>query len=103
MVKGGPPAPGPAAAGRRRGRKRSLTPEQIARAALEVADAEGLDAVTIKRISESLEVGTMTLYVYVRTKEEILAAMTEIAVSEVDLDLPGRWDERLFAYFSRLH
>ena len=45
-----------------------LTGEEIAAMALAVADAEGLDAVSIRRVASELGVGTMTLYSYVRPR-----------------------------------
>jgi AcrR family transcriptional regulator len=51
-----------------RSRKRRLTREQIARVALKIADAEGFEAVSMRRIAEALGAGTMTLYYYVRTR-----------------------------------
>ena len=49
-------------------RKPRYTREQIAGAALRIADQEGFDAVTMKRIAAELGAATMTLYYYVRNK-----------------------------------
>ena len=88
---------------RKRGRKPSLTLERIANVALTVGDADGLDAITIKRISRELGVATMTVYGYVRSKEEILAAMTDVAVREIRVPVDGPWQDRLRAFFSSMH
>ena len=49
-------------------RKPRYTREQIADAALRIADTDGFDAVTMKRIAAELGASTMTLYYYVRDK-----------------------------------
>jgi AcrR family transcriptional regulator len=62
--------------GTRRG-GRGLSLETIVEASLRIADAEGLDELTIRRIASELGVGAMTLYGYVRNKDEILDAMAD--------------------------
>lgn len=51
--------------------------ESIVEVSLRIADSEGLDALTIRRIASELGVGAMTLYGYVRGKDEILDAMAD--------------------------
>ena len=46
-----------------------MTIEQIAGAAIAVAHAEGLEALSMRRLAEELGVGTMSLYRYVPSKE----------------------------------
>jgi AcrR family transcriptional regulator len=78
--------------GRRRPR---FTREEIATVALRIADAEGLEAVSMRRIAAELGAGTMTLYHYVRTKDELLALVMDAVMSEVvvpaDAPLPDDW------------
>ncbi len=62
--------------------------------ALRVADAEGLEAVSMRRIAGELGVGTMTLYYYVRTKDELIELMQNEMMAEVlvpDGELPSDW------------
>ena len=59
------------------GRKPRYTRAEIARTALGIADTEGFDAVTMKRIAAGLGAGTMTLYYYVRNKADIVALMQD--------------------------
>jgi AcrR family transcriptional regulator len=55
-----------------------LTSERIIAAALEISDSpDGLDAVTVRSLASELGVGTMTLYGYFRSKDEILDAMAD--------------------------
>ena len=75
-------------------RKPRLGRAELASAAIRVADTEGIDAVSMRRIAVELEVGTMTLYHYVRTKDELLALMVDELLHEVvvpDGELPADW------------
>ena len=54
-----------------------LSRERIVGAALELLDREGLDALSMRRLSEQLGVGTMTLYGYFRSKDELLDAVVD--------------------------
>ncbi|GAA5092885.1 TetR/AcrR family transcriptional regulator [Nocardia iowensis] len=60
-----------------RGPKPGLTLDRIAEAAIEVADSEGLDAVTMRRVATQLGTGTMSLYRYVPGKAELLGVMLD--------------------------
>lgn len=69
-----------------RGPKRGLTLERIVAAAVSVADADGLEAVSMRRVATELGVGTMSLYRYVPGKSELLELMLDHvqAVAEQD-------------------
>lgn len=58
----------------------SLTHDQIAEAAVALADAEGLEAVSMRKLAEGLGVSTMALYRYVDTKDELLELMTDAVI-----------------------
>ncbi|OLT14402.1 TetR family transcriptional regulator [Pseudonocardia sp. CNS-139] len=64
----------------RRGPRPTLTAEDITRAATEIADAEGLAAVSMARVAAQLGNSTMALYRHVRSKDELLALMTDAAL-----------------------
>jgi AcrR family transcriptional regulator len=86
------------------GRKPRFTREQIARAALRIADNEGFEAVTMKRIAGELGAGTMTLYYYVRTKADIVALMHDAILEDVlipDGELPTEWKAAVTAIARR--
>jgi AcrR family transcriptional regulator len=79
-------------------RRPRLTRDQIAAAALAIADAEGFEAVSMRRIAAELDAGTMTLYYYVRTKEDLVALMNDALMAEVVLPaLPKGWRAGLTA------
>jgi AcrR family transcriptional regulator len=86
-------------------RKPSLSRERIAAAAIGLVDTEGLKALSMRRIAEDLGVGTMTLYHYVRTKDELIeliddALMGELIVGEDELPA-GDWRTGLTAIAMR--
>jgi len=76
-------------------RKPRFTRDDIAAAAIRIADAEGFDAVSMRRIAAELDAGTMTLYHYVRTKDELLTLITDTLMAEIALPagsgLPDDW------------
>src|SRR5579875_873513 len=80
--------------GRPRGRDRgrALSREQIVRAAIDVADAEGADAISMRRIARELNAGTMSLYWHVSSKEELLDLMLDAIDGEMEVPEPsGDW------------
>jgi AcrR family transcriptional regulator len=75
-------------------RRPSHTRAQIAAAAVAIADAEGFDAVLMRRVAQELGAGTMTLYHYVRNKEELVTLMVDAVMGEVlvpEGELGGDW------------
>jgi AcrR family transcriptional regulator len=63
-----------------RGPKPALSTEQIVSAAIEIADREGLGALTMRRVAEELGFTTMALYRYVPSKDELLDLMIDAAI-----------------------
>lgn len=61
----------------RRGPKPALTVERIVEAAVEIADAEGLGPLSMSRLAQSLGFTPMSLYRYVRNKDELLLLMSD--------------------------
>ena len=76
--------------------------EQITAAVLKIADDEGFEALTMKRIAAELDCGTMTLYYYVRTKADLVALMHDAILAEILLpQLPADWREAVSAIARR--
>jgi AcrR family transcriptional regulator len=75
----------------------------IVHAALELADAEGIDALSMRRVASTLDMGTMTLYSYVASKSDLLALMADEIAGEmlVPGEPPADWREALRAIASR--
>ncbi|MFF5537594.1 TetR/AcrR family transcriptional regulator [Streptomyces cinerochromogenes] len=65
-----------------RGPKPAYTRDDIAAAAVRIADAEGLDAVSMRRVAAELGCGTMSLYNYVPRKEDLYELMVDAAGGE---------------------
>lgn len=73
-----------------------LTRERILDAAVAVMDAEGLDAVTMRRLGRELGVEAMSLYNHVEDKDDVLAGIQERIMSRFDIPgVDGDWIERL--------
>jgi AcrR family transcriptional regulator len=83
----------------RGGAGRALTRDDIARAALAMVDEEGIDALSMRRLADRLGAGTMTLYGYFRSKEELLDAAVGAAAAEFAFTPPpGPLRDRLRTY-----
>ena len=79
---------------------------QIVRAALAVADREGLTAMSMVRVAEEAGAGTMSLYTYVPGKAELIDLMVDAVLTERDLPgpddpRPGDWLEQIELYAER--
>src|SRR6516162_6100277 len=73
-----------------------LSRETIAATAIAIADKEGFASVSMRRIALEMGVGTMSLYYYVKTKADLVAAMDDALMSEVLApSLAGNWREAL--------
>ncbi|MEQ4204330.1 TetR/AcrR family transcriptional regulator [Actinopolymorpha sp. B17G11] len=79
------------------GPKRALSVRQIAEAGVAIADAQGLAAISMQRVAGELDYTKMALYRYVRSKAELLAVMTDLAIGDPpDLGPPeDGWRTRL--------
>jgi AcrR family transcriptional regulator len=65
-----------------RGPKPGLRVDAIVRAAITIADAEGIDALSMRRVAEALGVGTMSLYTYVPAKADLLELMLDAVIAD---------------------
>lgn len=81
-----------------------LTREKIAAVALAIADTDGFDAVSMRRVAHELNVGTMSLYYYVKTKNELIAVMDDALMAEALLpSLPKGWKRAIVEIAKRTH
>ena len=79
-------------------RKAGLSREQIGQTAVRIADTEGFEAVSMRRVARELRAGTMTLYHYVRNKDELLTLMWNVVMGGLVLsesELTGDWRQAL--------
>jgi AcrR family transcriptional regulator len=77
--------------------RRPLTAAAIIAAAIRIADAEGLEAVSIRRIAAEIDARPMSLYDHFESKESLLSSMADEVVGEVLVDppLPDDWREAI--------
>ncbi|WP_165777599.1 TetR/AcrR family transcriptional regulator [Amycolatopsis antarctica] len=75
----------------------ALTPERVVRAAIGLADREGVAALSMRRVAAELNAGPMSLYRYVRGKEELGGMMIDAVFGDRPLPEPGPagWRNRL--------
>jgi len=85
-------------------RRPRFSRDQIARTALELADREGFEAVSMRRVAQELDAGTMTLYHYVRNKDDLVALMDDALLAEALVpaaELPLEWRAAITAVARR--
>lgn len=87
-----------------RGPRRTLSLDDVARAAVTVADRDGLEALSMQRVAEEVGLTKMALYRYVSGKDELEAVMINAAVEEPPApdELPGTWREQAEEFVRRL-
>jgi TetR/AcrR family tetracycline transcriptional repressor len=74
-----------------------LSKASVVERALKVADADGLDALTIRKLAQELGVTPMALYWHFRSKDDLLVGLAERLWSEIDLtvDPSAPWSAQL--------
>jgi AcrR family transcriptional regulator len=89
----------------KRNRRAELSPEVITRAAIRIADEEGLEAVSIRRVAAALDARAMSLYDHIGSKDELLALMGDAITGEtiVPKPLPADWREALTLIARRVY
>src|ERR1700722_19941431 len=85
--------------------KAPLSVDAVVDAALAILKADGLDAVTMRRVAAALDTGAASLYVYVAGREGLQLAMLDRVTAEVALEVPdpSRWRDQLHGLLSRMH
>ncbi|MFG2931183.1 TetR/AcrR family transcriptional regulator C-terminal domain-containing protein [Streptomyces achromogenes] len=91
----------------RRGRRPSFSREAITAAAVALADTEGLEAVTMRRVAAEIGAGVMSLYTYAPDKDTLLELMVDHVSGELTVTDPptGDWrsDLKTIAHLQRAH
>jgi AcrR family transcriptional regulator len=75
------------------GTREPLSRDRVLRAAVELADEAGIDALTMRRLAQELGVEAMTLYYHVENKADILNGMVDVVMREIELppaDMPWK-------------
>lgn len=89
---------------RRRRQRGSINAEEIIAGAFEVARRESLDQLSMPALAEHLGVGVTSIYWYFRKKDDLLNAMTDVAVDTFFREMPPLpddkpWQEIVYSYF----
>jgi TetR/AcrR family transcriptional regulator, tetracycline repressor protein len=81
-----------------------LTRDAVVDRALQLADADGLDTLTIRKLATALGVTPMALYWHFRSKEELLDGLAERVWAEIDVDIDSAapWPAQLRALLESL-
>jgi AcrR family transcriptional regulator len=79
------------------GRRSPLSRERVLRAALDLVDMEGVEALTMRRLGRELGIEAMSLYGYVRSKQDLIEGVVEQVFRQMPLIVPGpgTWQDRV--------
>jgi AcrR family transcriptional regulator len=73
-----------------------LSKERVLRAAVELADRGGIEALSMRKLGQELGVEAMALYRHVRNKDDLLDGIVDVVVAEIDVpDTDGDWKTAL--------
>ncbi|MBO0825585.1 MAG: TetR/AcrR family transcriptional regulator [Actinobacteria bacterium] len=70
-------------------RRAPLTRQRVVAAAVELADRDGIDSISMRRLAQELGVEAMSLYTHVQNKNDLLDGMADAVVSEIPLSVDG--------------
>jgi len=70
-------------------RREPLNRERVLRAAITLADKEGLDALTMRRLGQKVGVEAMSLYNHVKNKDDILDGIVDLVLTDIDVPPAG--------------
>ena len=65
-------------------RRQPLSKDRVLRAAMDLADREGIEALSMRRLASELGVEAMSLYYYVKSKDDMLDGIVDLALGEVE-------------------
>lgn len=70
-------------------RRTQLTRERVVAAGIELADRDGIESISMRRLAQELGVEAMSLYTHVRNKDDLLDGMVDAVVGEIPTDTDG--------------
>ncbi len=66
-----------------RGARVRLTRRRVLEAAVHLADREGIEALSMRRLGQELGIEAMSLYTHVRSKDDLLAGMVDVVIGRI--------------------
>ena len=85
---------------KRVGRPKRLTTPEVVDEAIRIADTIGLNGLSMPALAKHLEVGTMTLYGYVKNKEDLLDRIAARLFEDLEVPSHEGWREGMFDFFT---
>ena len=76
-------------------RRIPLSRERVLRTAIDLADEDGIESLSMRRLGRVLGVEAMSLYNHVANKQAVVDGVVGLACTEIEVDADGPWDERL--------
>ena len=77
-------------------RRTQLTRERVMAAAIELADRDGIETISMRKLAHQLGVEAMSLYTHVRNKSDLLAGMADAVISQIPVSAEGNdWKSSL--------
>jgi AcrR family transcriptional regulator len=70
-------------------RRTQLTRERVMTAAIELADRDGIESISMRKLAQELGVEAMSLYTHVRNKNDLLDGMTDAVISQIPMSADG--------------
>ena len=82
----------------------ALSRERVLKAAIRLADKEGIDALSMRRLARTLGVEAMSLYNHVASKGDLVDGMVDLVLGAIELPPESdRWDDAIRAYALAVH
>ena len=75
--------------------RKPLTKERVLAKAIELADADGIEGLSMRKLGQSLGVEAMSLYNHVANKRELAGAMADAVIEQFELPEDGAWDDAI--------
>ena len=73
-----------------------LSRDRILERAVEIADADGIEALTMRRLADDLGFEAMSLYRHVKNKDDVLNGIVDVVLAEIESPATaGEWDEAI--------
>src|SRR3982074_2958742 len=70
-------------------RRTQLTRERVMAAAIELADRDGIESISMRKLAQELGVEAMSLYTHVRNKNDLLDGMADAVISQIPVSAEG--------------